>query len=189
MVKKKKQEDIGESMAKKQEKEEEPVVGFGMDFGGIFKGLGDFINTVAKLAEEGQTELKRTGEITFDKAKKLRGMYGFSVRVGKGGRPVIDKFGTVTPKVKPSEIKPGAEVREPLVDIFDEKNEIVIVAELPGVEEKAIKTTMKGNILNISAESKDRKYTKEVKLPSKVTGEIESTYKNGVLELKIKKKK
>ncbi|MBU4189917.1 MAG: Hsp20/alpha crystallin family protein [Candidatus Thermoplasmatota archaeon] len=57
-----------------------------------------------------------------------------------------------------------------------------------GVEEKAIKTRMKGNILMISAESKDRKYTKEVKLPSVTTGKIESTYKNGVLELKLKKK-
>ncbi|MDI6917693.1 MAG: Hsp20 family protein [Thermoplasmatales archaeon] len=174
---------------KKQEKKEEPVVGFGVDFGGIFKGLGDFINMAAKLAEQGQTEFKRTGEITSDNAKKLRGMYGFSVRVGRQGIPVIDKFGTVTPKVKPREIKPGAEVREPLVDVFDEKNKIVIVAELPGVEEKAIKTAMKGNILNISAESADRKYSKEVKLPSKVTGKIESTYKNGVLELKLKKKK
>ncbi len=182
---------VGEFMAikKKQEREEEPAAGFGMDFGGIFKGLGDFINMAAKLAEEGQTELKRTGEITFDKAKNLRGMYGFSVRVGKGGKPIIDRFGTVTPKVKPMEIKPGAEVREPLVDIFDEKNKIVVVAEMPGVEEKAIKTRMKGNILNIYAESKDRKYTKEVKLPSVTTGKIESTYKNGVLELKLKKKK
>ena len=174
---------------KKQEREEEPVAGLNIDFGGIFKGLGDFINTVAKIAEQGQTEFQRTGEIPFDKAKKLRGMYGFSIRVGKGGKTVIDKFGTVTPKVKPSEIKPGAELREPLVDIFDEKNEIVVVAEMPGVDEKDIKTGVKGNILSISAGSKDRKYTKEVKLPSKVTGKIESTYKNGVLELKIKKKK
>ena len=182
---------IGEFMVEKKKKEskEESIAGFGMDFGGVFKGLGDFINTVAKLAEQGQTEFKRTGEISFDKAKNLRGMYGFSVRAGRQGRPVIDKFGTITPKVKPGEIKPGAEVREPLVDIFDEKNKIVVVAELPGVEEKAIKTRMKGNILNIYAESKDRNYTKEVKLPSEVTGKIESTYKNGVLELKIKKKK
>ncbi|MBU4189918.1 MAG: Hsp20/alpha crystallin family protein, partial [Candidatus Thermoplasmatota archaeon] len=54
---------------------------------------------------------------------------------------------------------------------------------MPVVEEKAIKTRMKGNILNIYAESKDRKYTKEVELPSVTTGKIESTYKNGVLEL------
>lgn len=184
MVEKKKQERKEEPV-----KKEEPVAGFGMDFGGIFKGLGDFINMAAKLAEEGQTELKRTGEITFDKAKKLRGMYGFSVRVSRGGKPVFEKFGTLAPEARPEELKPEVEVREPLVDVFDEKEEIIVVAEMPGVDEKDIKTGMKGNILNISAGSKDRKYTKEVKLPSKVTGEIESTYKNGVLELKIKKKK
>jgi len=174
---------------KKQEKKEEPVVEFGLDFGGIFKGLGDFINTAAKLAEQGQTEFQKTGELSFDKAKKLRGMYGFSVRVSRGGKPVFEKFGTLAPEARPEELKPEVEVREPLVDIFDEKEEIIVVAELPGVGEKAIKTGMKGNILNIYAESKDRNYTKEIKLPSKVTGKIESTYKNGVLELKLKKKK
>ncbi len=174
---------------KKQEKKEEPVAGFGLDFGGIFKGLGDFINTAAKLAEQGQTEFQRTGDISFDKAKKLRGMYGFSVRVSRGGKPVFEKFGTLAHEARPEELKPEVEVREPLVDLFDEKEEIIVVAELPGVDEKDIKTGMKGNILSISADSKDRKYTKEVELSSEVTGKIESTYKNGVLELKIKKKK
>ena len=182
---------IGEFMVEKKKKEskEESIAGFGMDFGGVFKGLGDFINTVAKLAEQGQTEFKRTGEIPFDKAKQLRGMYGFSVRVSRGGKPVFEKFGTLAPEARPEELKPEVEVREPLVDIFDEKEEIIVVAEMPGVDEKDIKTGLKGNILSISAGSKDRKYTKEVKLPSEVTGKIESTYKNGVLELKIKKKK
>ncbi|MBU4311329.1 MAG: Hsp20/alpha crystallin family protein, partial [Candidatus Omnitrophica bacterium] len=80
------------------------------------------------------------------------------------------------------------EEREPMVDVFDEKDHILVVAELPGVEEANIKTEIKDDILNILAEKGDRKYKKEVLLPSKVETEpITSAYKNGILEIKLKK--
>lgn len=177
-------------MAEEKKKEERKKgIELGLDLGGILKGIGEFVELASKLAEEGQTEMKRTGEITFDKAKKLRGMYGFSVRIGRGGKPVIDKFGTLKPEVRPKELKPVVgEVREPLVDIFDEKDEIIVVAELPGVEEKDIKSEVKEDKIKISAEAKDRKYFKELELPAKVEEKFSSSYKNGVLELKLKKK-
>ncbi|MEW6069067.1 MAG: archaeal heat shock protein Hsp20 [Candidatus Thermoplasmatota archaeon] len=177
-------------MAEKKKKEEKkPRIELGLDLGGIFKGIGDFIDLATKLAEQGKTEFERTGEITFDKAKNLRGMYGFSVRIGRGGKPVIGKFGTIAPEARPKELKPvPEEVREPLVDVFEEKEEVVVIAELPGVEEKDIKTELSESKLKISAESKDRKYFKEVELPEKVIAEVAKTYKNGVLEVKLKKK-
>ncbi|MEI7750838.1 MAG: Hsp20/alpha crystallin family protein [Candidatus Omnitrophota bacterium] len=47
---------------------------------------------------------------------------------------------------------------------------------------------MKEDILDISARSGDRKYHKEVLLPVKVKAEtLTSNYKNGMLEIKIKK--
>lgn len=80
------------------------------------------------------------------------------------------------------------ELREPIVDVFDEKDHILVVAELPGIKEEDIKTDIKGNVLNISSEKGERKYKKEVLLPSKVKAEpISSTYKNGILEIKLKK--
>jgi HSP20 family protein len=177
-------------MAEEKKKEEKKTgIELGLDLGSIFKGIGEFVELASKLAEEGQTEIKRSGEITFDKAKKLRGMYGFSVRIGKGGKPVIDKFGTLKTEVRPKELKPVVgEVREPLVDIFDEKDEITVVAELPGVEERDIKAEAKESKIKISAEAKERKYFKELELPGKVEEKFSSSYKNGVLELKLKKK-
>ena len=77
---------------------------------------------------------------------------------------------------------------EPLVDIFDEKDHLRVVAELPGVEEHDIKTEIKGSALRISAESKDRKYDKRVELPAAVMGELATSFKHGVLEIKLKKK-
>ena len=80
------------------------------------------------------------------------------------------------------------EEREPIVDVFDEKDHILVIAELPGVSEEDIKTELKGDILNISTQDKEKKYKKEILLPSRVeTDPISSIYKNGILELKLKK--
>ncbi len=81
------------------------------------------------------------------------------------------------------------EEREPLVDIFDEKDHVLIIIELPGIEEVHIKTSVKGDILTLSAAHGDRKYYKEVVLPEGIdTGTIKKKYKNGVLEIRIGKK-
>lgn len=170
-------------MAKKKKPEEkpEPVIEFGLGLGGIFKGLGDFISQVTKLAEEAR-ELEKAG-VSIERRTLPHGMYGVSVRVGPTG-PVLSKFGTIKPTLKPG----VAEVREPLVDIFENEKEVTVIAELPGIEEKDIKTEVEERTLKISAETKERRYSKEVELPAAVTGELESTYRNGVLEVKLKKK-
>jgi HSP20 family protein len=59
---------------------------------------------------------------------------------------------------------------------------------MPGVNEEDIKVVLRDDILDISAQSGDRKYHKEVLLPTKVKAEtISSSYKNGILEVRIKK--
>ncbi|MDI6810929.1 MAG: Hsp20/alpha crystallin family protein [archaeon] len=164
-------------MEKKRKEKEEPIIDFGIGFGGLLKGLGDFMNSIAKMAEEGKSEFEKVGEISFDKAKKLKGMYGISVRIGGAGIPIVEKFGTV----------PETDVREPLVDVFDEKDVVRVIAELPGVDEGDIKTELEGNILKIRAERGDRKYEKDIELPAAVKGEMKSRYKNGILEIELEK--
>ena len=59
---------------------------------------------------------------------------------------------------------------------------------MPGVSEGDIKLDLKGDILDISAQTGDRKYHKEVLLPTKVRVEtLTSSYKNGMLEVRIRK--
>jgi HSP20 family protein len=49
---------------------------------------------------------------------------------------------------------------------------------------------VKEDILELKAEARDRKYSKEVLLPSPVGADsLKSSYKNGVLEIKLKKRK
>lgn len=77
--------------------------------------------------------------------------------------------------------------REPLIDVSDRGDYLSVVAELPGVEEEDILLEVV-NVLKISVNAKNqkRKYSKEVLLPepAKIIGK---TYKNNILEVKLKK--
>jgi len=170
-------------MAKEEKKAK---VEFDFGLGGLFKGIGGLFDLVSKMTEEGKEEYTRTGEIKGlgDKAK---GIYGFSVRMGIGGQPTVEQFGNIKKTEKGSvEV---AEVREPIVDVFDEGDYLMVIAELPGVDESDIHLEMKGDILSLKAEGKDRKYNKEVLLPSEVEADsMETQYKSGIIEIKLTKK-
>jgi len=154
--------------------------------GGLLKGIEKFVD-LAERVEDAGGEIKRVQEIKGAKGK-VRGIYGFSVRTGIGERPKIQTFGNIKETKKGPAI---VETREPIVDVFDEKDHLLIVVELPGVSKDAVKLNLKGDILILEASEGDkRKYYKEILLPSKVNAETEErTYKNGILEIKFKKTK
>ena len=80
------------------------------------------------------------------------------------------------------------DVREPLIDVFDEGDEIVVAAELPGVTDDALHIEVHGDVMTLSS-SGQRRYAKEVLLPSEVDpASMKRAFKNGLLELRIKKK-
>ncbi len=116
-------------------------------------------------------------------------VYGYSVTIGPDGRPQIREFGNVKPEAKFG--KPQLNIkeeREPLVDIIPTDGEIRVIAELPGVDKKDIKLHGTERSLTISVDVPQRKYFKEVELPSKVDPKnASSSYKNGVLEVTFKK--
>ena len=59
---------------------------------------------------------------------------------------------------------------------------------MPGVNDESISVHLREDILEIMAVSKDRKYRKEILLPAKVKPKtLERSFKNGILEIKIKK--
>jgi HSP20 family protein len=168
-----------------EEKEEKEKIEIDFDigkisFGGLFKGLGNLIDLAAKLSEEG---VEKRGAIK-GLPRGARGVYGLSVRT-LAGKPVIESFGNIRETPKGPVVE---EVREPIVDVFDEEDHIVVIAELPGVSEDKIKIEVAGDILNLIASNKDRKYAKEILLPSKVKPQsLKPTYQNGVLEIRLEK--
>lgn len=176
---------------KKKPEEEEVEIDFGvgkLSFGGLFKGIGNFIDLVSKMTEEGKEEVSRTGEFKIKGMPgKAKGVYGFTVKMGLGGVPTVEQFGNIRETAKGPTVE---EVREPIVDVFDEEDKVLVIAELPGVEESSINLEVKDDILTISAEDKDRKYNKEVLLPSAVdVNTMKTSYKNGILEIVFPKNK
>ncbi len=172
----------------KEKKKEEKKVGidFGVGLGGIFEGISNVIDSVSKIAEEGKGIVEEHGEIK-GLADKVKGVYGVTIRTMAGGESKVEPFGNIKKTPKGPVVE---EEREPIVDVFEEEDHILVVVELPGVEEENVKTEIEGDILNISAEKGERKYRKEVLLPSKVESEpISSTDKNGLLEIRLKKSK
>jgi HSP20 family protein len=169
----------------RKKREEKAESDFGLGIGGVFKGLGSFIDLLAEMAEKGETLAQRSGEIQGLR-EGMRGVYGFNVRMGLGGTPQVQQFGNVRATSAGPVVD---EVREPMVDIFDEGDSILVVAEMPGVSIKDILIDVKGDVLSIStAETAPRKYAKEVLLPAAVSVATQkSTLKNGVLELRFEK--
>lgn len=172
---------------KKGDEKESLDIDFGigkLSLGGLFKGIEKLVDLAADLKEAGG-EIKKEGEIDLSHLKKgMKGVFGFSVKTAVGGKPVVEPFGNIKKSPKGLTVE---EEREPITDVFDEKEEVRVYAEMPGVSEEDIKLDLKGDILDISAQSGERKYHKEVLLPAKVKSEtLISSYKNGILEIKIK---
>ena len=111
-------------------------------------------------------------------------VFGFSMKVGPDGKPIIQRFGN-PPMDEGTEMTPSL---EPLVDVVEEDDEIIVVAEVPGVEKEEIKVRIKGTTLTIHADNPDRPYHKVIELPSRVQKEdAKSAIRNGVLEVRLKK--
>jgi HSP20 family protein len=75
---------------------------------------------------------------------------------------------------------------EPPVDIFEEADHLMVVAELPGVGAEDVQLDLCEDILTISAERNAKKYRKEVLLPEAFKSEaLSHTCRNGILEIKL----
>ena len=92
----------------------------------------------------------------------------------------------------------------PLVDIFENDNEVVIKAELPGMNAKDIEVRLENNVLTLKGdrhfekETKDENYhrvereygtfSRSFALPTAVNGEkVTAEYKDGVLKIVLPK--
>ena len=76
----------------------------------------------------------------------------------------------------------------PLIDIFQEKNWITVVAEIAGFNRETLKINVKDRKITLSAKAKNRRYYKSLNLPKVVVpSAVHTTFKNGVLEIKLKK--
>ncbi len=96
------------------------------------------------------------------------------------------------------------EVTAPAVDMFEEKNEIVVKAEIPGIDKNNIEVQLSDHLLTIKGEKKkeeedkrehyyrsERSYgsfMRTLPVPAEVRADkIKASFKNGVLEVHLPK--
>lgn len=96
------------------------------------------------------------------------------------------------------------EVRAPAIDLFEDKDDIVVKAELPGMDKDNIEVNLADSTLTIKGEKKKEEEIKEenyyrsersygsfirtVELPKAVrTDKVKASFKNGILEVRVPK--
>ncbi len=158
-----------------------------IEIGGLFRNLGEAVDLLGKLVEIGGTSAQQGEFRVKGLGDKARGVYGFSVRTGLGGASGarVEPFGNVHRSREGFVVD---ESREPIVDVFDERDEVVVTAELPGAKDAEIVVELKDGILNVETKG-ERRYAKEIELPAAVDpASLQKKYNNGVLEIRMRKK-
>lgn len=99
---------------------------------------------------------------------------------------------------------PAGRLWAPLVDMYETKDDLVLVVELPGVREKDVNVSITGDLLSIKGERrfdqevKDQsllhvervhgRFERTIQLPMPVQADkVKATFRDGVLEVKLPK--
>ena len=152
----------------------------------FLKKLGEQAQSLQEAVETKSFDGSRTSQTEFQTPGGGRGVYGFSIRSGLAGKePVVNEFGNV--KVT-NEGVVVSEAREPLVDVFDEGEEVLVVYELAGVAEADIDVELNGDVLILTAKGPRHRYESETLLPAAVDGaSAKQSYANGYLQVRYTK--
>ena len=160
-------------------------------------GLLGLVNELGKLAQKAQVDQTTRRTTIFGK----RSIVDFRI----SSRPIRGALATqpasVLKIIKPSKqsskgniiLPPSAgtiEEKEPIVvDVFEEEDYLCVMAQLPTVRENEIELKVGSISLTIRAGPSAKIYCKKVELPVPVEKKIvQSSYRNGLLEVKLKKK-
>jgi HSP20 family protein len=172
----------------KQDSSKPSEKGFKASFslGGLLGGLGGLIEKLGELAEAGE-QLAQSGELK-DASGKIRGVYGINVRtaLGEHGQTElkIEPFGNV--RRGAVDRPPGEDIREPLVDIHEEEDHVLVLVELPGVAKENVDLKVADGRLELSAQRGKTSYRKEVDLPKDCSAErMNWECSNGILKMRF----
>jgi HSP20 family molecular chaperone IbpA len=124
-------------------------------------------------------QLGNAPDFLEDRSKKLKPFATKGSQKGKAREPMFVEAGG-----DEEEEEELAELRKPLVEKFKSHDEYVVLAELPGLDESDLKVDVRDGILEISAGDKFR--PTRIRLPQKAQAKrLKSSYKNGILEIRI----
>ena len=169
-------------------------------FGSWFPDIDEMMRDVEKMMQEAFKNVEQQVPKNLVKEHKLNDgsivremgpiVYGYSVKIGSDGKPVVRKFGNID--AFPNVLGGGLAVkeeREPLVDVIKEPDELRVVAEVPGVNKEDLRLMSDEGLLTIESVTGQPRYHKTVELPDTVyPSTAKSVYKNGILEVSFKLK-
>jgi len=156
-------------------------------FSSILSGLTDIAEKLNELSEKGES-LSKKGEFTFpDKGGGIKGVYGFTLKTGLGGRDDqirVEPFGNIR-KDKETGQAVVQEINEPPVDVFEDEDVTTLIAEMPGVGPEDIRIEVRDDVLTIFAQKGEKKYRKEILLRHSLSKErINVTCNNGIVTIR-----
>lgn len=101
----------------------------------------------------------------------------------------ISPSGEIIVEGKNKQKQVSADFRAPLVEISEHPENILVTAEMPGVEEKDLQVkSLENRAVEIIA-SGEKKFYKRIDFPQPIGKKISQKFKNGILELKLEKAK
>lgn len=156
-------------------------------FSSILSGLTDIAEKLNELSEKGES-LSKKGEFTIpDKGGGIKGVYGFTLKTGLGGRDDqirVEPFGNIR-KDKETGQAVVQEINEPPVDVFEDDGVTTLIAEMPGVGPEDIRIEVRDDVLTIFAQKGEKKYRKEILLRHSLSKEkINVTCNNGIVTIR-----
>ncbi|MFH1114411.1 MAG: Hsp20/alpha crystallin family protein [Pseudomonadota bacterium] len=172
-------------MMSKRNRRKAEEEGSGGGVAGFLGNLSEIVERLGELAEKTK-EMSGHGDLSdLGVGKQLKGVYGFNIKLGLGeDRVKVQPFGNIRRDEQSGETV-VQEVREPMVDMFEEEDYLLIVAEMPGISSDDVELEIKDDVLTIRAERGEKKYEKEVLLTGSYPKEkIEFTCNNGMLEIR-----
>ncbi len=156
----------------------------------ILNGLANIAEKLNEISETGDS-LTKSGELTYPSKKGgVKGVYGFSLKMGLGGgdEPIkVEPFGNIRKDKKTGEVV-VQEIHEPLVDIFEDQDATTLIVEMPGVGPGDINTCARDDVLTVFAEKGEKKYRKEILLRHPVSDEkTQVACNNGIVTIRCEK--
>ncbi len=140
---------------------------------GLIGGLG-------RLLQGLESAVREASAGTTDAEKRV--VLGYSLKVGPLGAASAEPFGDIAPA--PHGDAPAA--REPIVDIHEEADAILVVAELPGAEAGGVVARVEPDGTLLIESAGPRAYRKRVALPGPVDAAgLSLTCRNGILEVRL----
>ena len=203
---------MNEKEPNSEKKETAPDLSAVLGMGGFLDGVTNLISKFGELAERGETLRQATGETESGKA--YQSSMGFSVKFGPGKEGAVSDAMHVAPVNARSNRPPARastatqnatsesdkgrlksstaskdtspQLREPHVDVYEEADHTLLLAEMPGVATDDLQLRFEGCKLFLEGSSKTALFRAEIELPQVYEAhQVSVTANNGVIEMRL----